>query len=649
MRIGTGVAKRGAGILLGLASAAAPAVLLPAAARHLSFAREAAVWTEARLPRILIVAALAAGALEAVLSRSPRLRAFPEGGAAPGAGPFPAGVFLPAAATAAFLLPLIRVWSFATSDTGCAFGILPWSDAGNYYRGARELLETGTLDEWNCRRPFNASLLAVRLALAGGSLQGALLLQCVLLGYAAFLFSRAVAEDLGRPAGLLAFAVTLLLGGKYVHWTLSESLGLTLGALAFALLWAGARGTRGVAALAGVFVLTLALNARAGAFLVLPALVAWAGFGRRDGTGFRGRTAGVAVLCIAGAFLLNSSLIRIYGGRWAVGHGNFAFTLYGLASGNPGWTRIYDDFPESRRMGGDEINEFAFERAAESISRDPLRLAKGVAGAYLRFVREFPAGYWRETGTLVGRAAAWGFTAALFAGFVRFLGRPRHRRRSGLVLAFAAGFLASVPFLWVDGESRVYVATLPGFAALAACGIGGWKRENSARDTPGERTTFPSPEGMAAALAAVLTVAAVAGPPVAVRDGNPPVAVAAVSGGSPDSLVIRSDDLHVAILPPGSPEATFVPRVRRVEYLLNLPAFSRKEFRDVSGGGTVFYARIRSPLDGAVPLFRRYVWVLGPPGMADGPGRFLRLQGVHHEEARLFRAESVTDLPAAAR
>ncbi|MGB3398861.1 MAG: hypothetical protein WBA34_01675, partial [Candidatus Deferrimicrobiaceae bacterium] len=470
MRARTGILGGGATILLELLAAAAPAVLLPPAASYFPAVRRAVLLAGMRVPVILVTAALATGVLEAILSWISRNRGLPPKGGDGRTSSAIGGFFLPAAASLVFLLPLLRVWSFATSDLDCAFGIFPWSDGGNYYRGAQGLLETGTLDAWNCRRPFNAVLLAVRLALAGGSLRGALLLQCVLLSYAVYLFARTVAADLGRAAGLLAFTVVFLLGDRYVHWSLSESLGLTLGALSFSLLWAGARDRRGLVAMGGVFVLTLALNARAGAFLVLPALVLWTGFAWRRGSSFRAGMAGIAVACILGAFLVNSSLIRLYGGAWGVGHGNYSLTLYGLASGKPGWQRVYEDFPESKGMSGDEINAFAYRRAADSILRDPALLAEGLAASVRLFLREFPASYWGETSRIHGKGAAWGITLALLAGLARFLLWPRCRARSGLVLAFAAGFLASVPFLWVDGEARIYLATLPGLATIAAMG-----------------------------------------------------------------------------------------------------------------------------------------------------------------------------------
>jgi hypothetical protein len=270
-------------LILGIAAALVPAIALPFLASRSPLLQRIILWTAPVLPAVLLAIAFTAGAWDAV--RSWRTRADPtpgETGPASGAGPWRA--LGPAAAVTAFLIPLLFAWSTAASDGYSAFGLLPWSDAGNYYRGALDLLETGRLDDWNCRRPLNAAILAVHLAILGKNLQGVQICQVVLLSLAAYALSRTIAKDLGRPAGLILFALLLAYSRPYLHWLSSEWLGLTLGALATALLWIGARERRMGALAWGMAVLTLALNARAGTFLVLPALVLWAGGAcRKDG------------------------------------------------------------------------------------------------------------------------------------------------------------------------------------------------------------------------------------------------------------------------------------------------------------------------------------------------------------------------------
>src|SRR5262245_6091793 len=80
-----------------------------------------------------------------------------------------AGATAPVLAAVAFLLPAFHSWTTAEplwpGAGSLVLGILPWSDAGAYYVGAEGFLTEGVLDPWNQRRPLNAALFAVRLAL----------------------------------------------------------------------------------------------------------------------------------------------------------------------------------------------------------------------------------------------------------------------------------------------------------------------------------------------------------------------------------------------------------------------------------------------------------------------------------------------------
>jgi len=637
-----GILRKGGEVALRLAAAAAPAILLPPILSRVSLLRTVVLGVDHVAAPALLMAAIIAGVWSALCSsRSPETAALPQ------SKPkrfFLRVVVLPAAATLLFMLPLMRIWSGAESDGVCAFGIFPWSDGGNYYRGAQHLLETGGLDDWNCRRPLNAALLAVRLVVTGGSLRGALLLQCAILAYAVFLLARTVSADLGWPGGLMAFAVTFVLGKKYLHWTTSESLGLTLGALAFALLWAGARERRKWTLLMGAATFALALNARAGPFLVLPALALWAGVAFREDRRFRTGMAGTVAAAILFGFLLNSSLIRIYGDRWSVGHGNFSLTLYGLATGKPGWQRIYEDFPESRGMPEKTLMRFGYSKAAEAFLENPALLAMGLASSFGKFLDRFPAPYTREIRKFGGTTVLWILSIGILAGIGRFLLRYGERPQAALLVACAAGFFASVPFLWVDGGERVFLPAVPALAVLLAAGMHGMRKEVSPTGG-GETDGLVPPSAQAVALAGLLAAAALAGPAVAHHIQGPPRSVVSLPGAAPGSLVIRSDSPHISILERGSPETTFIPRVRWEDFRRNIPAFAREEFRNLSGAGTLFLARSRSVAGNPGSLYDRFVWVLGPPGMADGPPALLLLEGKYVWEKIFFHAERYSPAP----
>src|SRR5262249_5582319 len=146
-----------------------------------------------------------------------------------------AGAVAPVLAIVAFLLPAFHSWTTVQpiwpGGGALVLGVLPWSDAGDYYNSAEGLLIEGSLDAWSQRRPLNAALLATRLALLNHDLRLALLLQAILLGLSSYVLAQTVARLLGGIAGLATFALLYAFGHHFVHLTLSEALGLTLGAL----------------------------------------------------------------------------------------------------------------------------------------------------------------------------------------------------------------------------------------------------------------------------------------------------------------------------------------------------------------------------------------------------------------------------------
>lgn len=631
--------------VLGAFAALATAAALPAVAARSPAVREFVLWTAPRLPSFLFAAAILGGAAETVRS----WRARTSGLVPPWSPLLPswrrlAAAILPAAAIASFMLHLIYVWSTAPSEGYSLFGLLPRSDAASYYLGARHLLETGRLDDWNCRRPLNAALLAVRLAATGNGLQAVQVTQVVLLSLAAYALSRTIAKDLGRFAGLLVFSLLLAYGGAYSHWLSSEWLGLTLGALAAAHLWDGARDGRNALLAWGLAMMTLALNARAGTFLVLPALVLWSGFGRRGKAMVRWSAVALSVAGILAGFALNTSIMTINGNRPALGNGNFSLTLYGLASGNPGWTRIYRDYPETRHMAERELNRFAYERSYERIAREPSLLMDSLEKASGMAVREFPQlrGWWA---TLARDPAARRVLLLVLAvGGLVFLVRARGRPEITMVSAALAGFLASVPFLWIDGEPRVYAATFPVPAVFLALGICAWKRTDGLFPAAAAPSSDRSRRGSSLAVAsAALVAVAVVGPPLAFRATGSGSVFSVRGSDARETVVMRSDAPHIVVLGRGSDEPTFVPRVRRFDFVRHSPDPQREDFLRLPRPGAVFFAR-----DWAVPEPAggrdRYVWVLGPSAMAEGPPRYLLLRGTYRRETNVFHVSGFSVL-----
>jgi hypothetical protein len=337
--------------------------------------------------------------------------------------------------------------------------------------------------------------------------------------------------------------------------------------------------------------------------------------------------------------------MKIYGAGPGLGHGNFSLTLYGLASGHPGWQQIFRDYPEARKMPEKARNEFAYRKTHDLIAEDPSRLAKGLAYASKRAFLDFPrlGGWWEG----LARAPRTRGLVALFlvAGGLVFLWRARRRPEIAMLSAALGGFLVSVPFLWVDGQARVYAATFPIPALLLSLGVCAWRR--NADLPPAEASSPGHPHrGFPLALASACLVAIAAiGPAAAFHVGKTPPAFPVPGSGSRESVVVRSDAPRITVLEAGSGEPTFLPRIRKSDYVRNLPGFGKEDFQRLPLPGAVFYAR-NWLAPSTANLYGKYIWVVGPAGIAGDKRGYLLLHGTYNGESNIFHVSDFSPLAA---
>jgi hypothetical protein len=477
-----------------------------------------------------------------------------------------------------FFIPLIRMWTAPFWDGSTLCGLVPFSDAASYYDGAMHLQYYGELNAWNCRRPLNALLLAVRLFITGGELRGALLIQAALAAVAAFCLARVLARDFGKAAALMAIAIVFSLAQPYLPLSLSEALGLTMGTLATALLWAGAREQHRMTALGGMFLMTVALNARAGAFFVLPALVLWFGLAFKHEARFSFRSAGMGLGVVAMAFIFNSTLLWAYSSGAYAAHGNFGHVLYGLTTGFPDWGRIYIDHPEAYQFSEQELSSFCYQKSWENIGNNPFMLAKGLFNGALIWARGL-ANYivtslhitpWRWVNIL--------FIILLLGSSIKLLWTARHTNAIRLSALGIAGFLISGPIIFPDGLERCLVAAAPLFFAIPAAAVGAFSRKAWSYDESSPAQAWSSLSTFPATVAATILVAALIGPWIVIKSDHTRQTMPAVS--ERDVLLkVGPVTPHIALLPSGGRRSTFAPGIHvndfmpslRGSYVLPLP------------------------------------------------------------------------------
>ncbi len=379
---------------------------------------------------------------------------------------------------ALFSAPLFTAWQRGRW-WAMVGGAVPFSDAHLYFGGAQRLLLFGTLDDYNSRRPLNAMSLALRLAVTNIDLRLALLIGALLAGAAVWLAVRAVGRDLGVAAGLAVFAGLFGFARVYLPTPMTEAVGIVFGALAFATLWHAVRERHRWLAVGGVFLLTVALDARSGVLLLPFVLPLWLARHLRDPD--RGRVdwrfLGPAVVAVAVGASLNYGAVAALGGNTENTLGNGGFVAYGLAKGEPSWdidkpnwARIFQDHPEVIPMSDPDRNRIINALARDEVRAHPGRFlwASVLSGKnYVVLAKRLIL----SPVPLAVQRVAMVVGLVVLAGAVR--ARVRWRGRDGLALdlgLLVATFLA-VPIL---------VSKVPGNApprglglALAAVGFAG--------------------------------------------------------------------------------------------------------------------------------------------------------------------------------
>lgn len=437
---------------------------------------------------------------------------------------------------------LAGIWQAGVSEWNIIGGLLPYSDAGGYYTDALRLLHGQKFTVFSSRRPLFPTSLAAILSLTDLDLRMALILLTGISVIAICAAAREVQRSLGLGKGVLMLLCLFMFYRRFIGTTLTEHLGLAFGCLAFALIWRSAEANRPGPVLFGLFLLTLGLNARAGPFLILPALVLWAAWAFREGKASVLRILGGGIAAVLLGFVANSVLLRATGIPGAA-YSNFSYTLYGLVFGGD-WSLALQQHPELAILPPLDQADRVYALAWEQIRMHPLALLGGSVRAWRAFflghsgtwfsftldrspewadLREMllaegvsALNFRRDVWVLLDVAAreAWivALNVLMIAGGVMLW---RNRRRPLAVLNFAAwaGILLSVPFVppWDADNMRAYAATLPFVLALPVMGMC-YDREGKATWPAGDHGGASSRLTDVVVLSGILIALLIAGP-----------------------------------------------------------------------------------------------------------------------------------------
>lgn len=383
-----------------------------------------------------------------------------------------------------FFLPLIHAWlayplnleGFYTNYSALG-GILPWSDASSYYNGAINLLEKGSLNYWNIRRPLNATLFSVRLWLTNNNFQLALMIQAVWCGISCLLVTSSINKTFGKIPAIITLIILFLFASLFIPTTMSETLGFTIGCLAFVILLEAISIKNHWLFFTAGLTLTIGLNTRAGAFFILPILIFWLVYNfRKYSISF--------ILGIISGFIFNFMLIKLYTiGTIEAPHANFAPTIFGLISGGKGWHYAYDIYPEIASRSEAEFAKYLYTESFNIFKNNPFMLLQGLARSYLGFIKGTIGFFqwWLLSSNKLMLKIIIRFCGSitLLFGIYRWWQINNLYRKSQcneqlknklkLINISIIGILISTGIIWTDGGLRVFAVTIPILAV--ACGL----------------------------------------------------------------------------------------------------------------------------------------------------------------------------------
>lgn len=354
-----------------------------------------------------------------------------------------------------FSLSLIYKWQTADNFSTIG-GLFPVRDAYEYYQGSQMIIYGLNVSGTSAQRPMFAAFLSTIMWVINGNLQISLILLVILNAIAIFWVTFEIKRVLGNN---FFSAIYLLLGYMYFRrfsgTLLTENLGFLLGNLALFFLLRGAKNQKLYLCLFGLLLLTVGLNARAGAFFILPVIVLWAAISFRTSHNFW-RTFFVGVAVVVFGMAGNWILAKAINSPSSAMFSNYSYTLYGLAVGNKGWEQVLLDYPGAN---ANEIYLLAFNK----IKSDPALFIQGIAGAYSDY---FVASKGAFSFLLLKRDRNDILNTVLWAlsliGLVISLIK-RETKQYSIALAFFVGIMLSVGLVPpIDSTNmRAYATTIP--------------------------------------------------------------------------------------------------------------------------------------------------------------------------------------------
>jgi hypothetical protein len=276
-----------------------------------------------------------------------------------------------------FALPLAGLWASGHTQTSVISGLIQLNDARGYYTDALRLTVGENFSSFSSRRPLFAGFLSFLLAATNYNLMTSLAILSVITAVSCYLMTLEIRRTHGTETAIFLLIMVFLYYRLHSGITMTENFGIALGSLGFTILWRGSADKNMWLIGLGILSSTLALNARAGAFFILPLLVIWAGWVFRGHKWRPLKAITIAFTAIILGFSLNLFLGRLIGQPGGIPFANFSYTLYSLAAGGKSWAYIYSVHPEIFVLPEPAHTKKIFQMAFDLMRTNPLLTVQG--------------------------------------------------------------------------------------------------------------------------------------------------------------------------------------------------------------------------------------------------------------------------------
>ena len=387
-----------------------------------------------------------------------------------------------------YLVCLLGTWVAGMTGGAQIAGIFPFSDAAGFFQDAILLTAGKDFTPFASRRPLFTGIVAAGLGWTDLNLKLVLIFFTVTVSIAVFLFAKQVTRFFGPLVGFIALFLSFLFYRRFMGELITENLGLALGLLGTTLLLQSLRMEKYRVTLAayGLFVLTMGLLARAGAFLILPAILwyFWQNDRKNTRTVFTQKWWSVSAGAMAvGIGLGCDFLVRQWTGPAKnVPFGNVAHTFYGMAAGYKGWAQVFVDHPDLKGIQEPLLIYKILDATLDLVKRQPWQLVKAMLFALgdfflrifgfakLNFLFQEAREYLIVNLIVIGL-----LDVCLFFGLFRlWKGHSAIKEALFLLCAFAGIWLSVLGAPPIDADAmRVYAATFPFLVCITSFGMVG--------------------------------------------------------------------------------------------------------------------------------------------------------------------------------